>query len=404
MNLQVNANLALELPPDLACPAPDPEKRTDRGVELAAQFIPAGARVFDLSEGTALQALLPNGCSYRGIDRPLAAFIRDLKSGDFPTRAATDCDVIVMLGVLERTTDVENLFTHLRFCRHDIILSYCATDLTNGVDRAALGFANHLSFYELARLFDRYGFRIECMTPIDETQVLMRLKPSEWLSAPAASSVAVISTDDAGDFGARLGRQMVNALLPGEAEVHHLNLRTLGEARGGYDLVVLGTGNGLFPTLLGEQVLEIVSHAKAAIGIFGTHSRELIARPAFDRLIDRHLARINGASVAGLDAAGAEAPSSINSSRRNSAVGALPIASTAPASRSAHSSTPAAERVLCRRAATPAARGSATSDTTSLPASENHIAFPASVSTIRATGTTATPMSCASRSFYCRDE
>ena len=189
MNLQVNANLALELPPDLACQTPDPEKRIDRRVELAAQFIPTGARVFDLSEGTALQALLPNGCGYRGIDRPLAAFIRDLKSGDFPTRAATDCDVIVMLGVLERTSDVENLFTHLRFCRHDIILSYCATDLTKGVDRAALGFANHLSFYELARLFDRYGFRIECTTPIDETQVLMRLKPSEWLSAPTTSSV-----------------------------------------------------------------------------------------------------------------------------------------------------------------------------------------------------------------------
>src|SRR5262245_42002052 len=189
MNLQVNANLALELPPDLACQTPDPEKRIDRRVELAAQFIPTGARVFDLSEGTALQACLPSGCGYRGIDRPLAAFIRDLKSGDFPTRAAPDCDVIVMLGVLERTSDVENLFTHLRFCRHDIILSYCATDLTKGVDRGALGFASHLSFYELARLFDRYGFRIEDRTPIDETQVLLRLKPSELLSAPTTSGV-----------------------------------------------------------------------------------------------------------------------------------------------------------------------------------------------------------------------
>ena len=140
MNLQGNANLAPELPPDFACQTPDPEKKTNRRVELAAQFIPAGARVFDLSEGTALQALLPSGCSYRGIDRPLTAFIRDLKSGDFPTRAATDCDVIVMLGVLERTTDVENLFTHLRFCRHDIILSYCPTDLTKGVDRARARF------------------------------------------------------------------------------------------------------------------------------------------------------------------------------------------------------------------------------------------------------------------------
>ena len=32
----------------------------------------------------------------------------------------------------------------------------------------------------------------------------------------------------AGDFGGRLGRHMINALLPGEAEVHHLTFRTLG--------------------------------------------------------------------------------------------------------------------------------------------------------------------------------
>jgi hypothetical protein len=287
MNLHVNADLALELPPDLACPSSTPEKPTDRRVELAAQFIPAGARVFDLGGGTTLQALLPNGCSYSCSDRPLATLIRDLKSGGFPTKAALDCDVIVMLGVLERIDDVENLFTHLRFCRHDIILSYHASDLTMGVDRAARGFVNHLSFYELTRLFDHYGFRIECTTPVDETQVLMRLTPSEWLSAPAACRVAVISADDAGDFGARLGRQIINTLLPGEAEADHLNLHTLGQARGNYDLVVLGTGDSLFPTPLGEEILDVVSHAKAAIGIFGTHSRELISRPVLDRLIDR---------------------------------------------------------------------------------------------------------------------
>ena len=76
-------------------------------------------------------------------------------------------------------------------------------------------------------------------------------------------------------------------MLPGEAEADHLNLHTLGQARGNYDLVVLGTGDGLFQTPLGEEILDVVSHAKAAIGIFGTHSRELISRPVLDRLIDR---------------------------------------------------------------------------------------------------------------------
>jgi hypothetical protein len=191
-----------------------------------------------------------------------------------------------MLGVLEHVADLENLFTHLRFCKHDVILSYSPTNLTRDLDRTALGFANHLSFYDLALLFDRYGFRIECTAPIDETQVLVRLTPTEWLVSAGSCSVAVISDEDE-SFGARLGCQMVNALLPGEAEVHHLTSRTFGEAHGSYDLVVLGTGNGLFPTLVGDDVLDVLSRGKAAIGIFGTQGRELISRPIMDRLIDR---------------------------------------------------------------------------------------------------------------------
>jgi hypothetical protein len=50
---------------------------------------------------------------------------------------------------------------------------------------------------------------------------------------------------------------------------------------------VLGTGNSMFQPLLGDDVIEIVSRAKASIGIFGTQYRELIPRPALDRLIDR---------------------------------------------------------------------------------------------------------------------
>ena len=237
-----------------------------------------------------MQRLLPDGCSYHGIDRASkkrTTPVCDLNSGDFPTEAASQCDVIVMLGALERIADVENLFTHLRFCKRDIILSYCATDLAKDLDRTALGFANHLSFYDLALLFDRYGFRIECTTPIDETQVLMRLTPTEWLAPATSCSVAVISDDGGGNFAARLGCHMVNSLLPGEAEVHHLTFHTLNEARANYDLVILGVGSGLFPPLLGEEVLDVVSRSRAAIGIFGTQRRELISRPTVDRMIER---------------------------------------------------------------------------------------------------------------------
>jgi hypothetical protein len=290
MNLYVNNNLALELPSDLApqLEAHDNNK-SDPRAELAAQFIPAGAQVLDLSENATLQTLLPGGCSYRDANqgnkkRPARGC--DLNT-EFPTEVASQCDVIVMLGSLERVADIDNLFTHLRFCKRDIILSYCATDLAKDLDRAALGFTNHLSFYDLATLFDRYGFRIECTTPVDETQVLMRLTPTEWLAPTAPCSVAVISGDDGTSFGTRLGCHMINALLPGEADVHHLTLRTLNEARGNYDLVVVGTGGGLFPPLLGDELLDVISGARASIGIFGTQCRELVSRPAIDRVVER---------------------------------------------------------------------------------------------------------------------
>jgi methyltransferase family protein len=290
MNLQVNSNLALELPADPAPLQPAVKTKADPRAELAAQFIPSGARVLDLSGDAALERLLPGGCNYNGVGRAgikRAAAARDLNAGEFPTEAGTQCDVIVMLGVLEHIADVETLFTHLRFCKRDIILSYCATDLAKGVDRNDAGIVNRMSFYDLALLFDRYGFRIECTTPIDETQVLMRLTPTEWLSPIASCKVAVISGDDGGDFSGRLGRHMINALLPGEAEVDHLTFRTLSAARDNYDLIVLGTGNGLFPPLLGDEVLDVLSRAKTTMGIFGVQCRELTPRPALDRLVER---------------------------------------------------------------------------------------------------------------------
>jgi hypothetical protein len=277
MGLHVNINLALEHPVEVLRPVPARDARA----ELAAQFIPAGARVLDLSRGKTLERFLPNGCSYRSVATNKTG------TGDFPTQAAAQSDIIVMLGSLEHVADLEGLFTHLRFARHDVILSYHATDLAQDGDRAARGFVNALSFYDLTLLFDRYGFRIACTAPIDETQMLMRLTPAERMKSHAPCSVAVVSDSDGSDFGGRLGLSMINALLPGEAEVHHLTFRTLDEAREAYDLVVLGTGNSLLQPLMSDALLNVAERGKAAIGIFGTQYRELLPRPVIDRLLDR---------------------------------------------------------------------------------------------------------------------
>ena len=277
MGLHVNRNLALETPSAISMRMEPEAEARDVRAALAAQFIAAGARVLEFGPSNVIAALIPNGCTYNA-----AGF-----AGDFPTKLAAEADVILLLGVLEKIADPETLFTHLRFCKRDIVLSYHPTDLGAGRDRASQGFVNHFSFYDLTLLFDRYGFRIECTTPIDECQVLMRLTPTERLRPVASCSVAVISDNDVGNLGDRLGYHMINTALPGEAEVHHLTFRTLAQAGDAYDLVVVGVGNSLFRPLFSDGVLDIVSRAKASIGIFGSQYRELIPRAAFDRLLDR---------------------------------------------------------------------------------------------------------------------
>lgn len=291
MALRVNSNLALVVLADDARRA-DAQSKIDPRAQLAAQFIPSGTRVLDLGcgGGETLRDLMPLGCRYDTVERLAhgkGTLIGDLLGGEFPTHAATQCDIVVMLGQLEKITDLENLFTHLRFCQQDVILSYHPADLLNGSARDAHGFANALSYFELTQLFDRYGFRIQCTTPVDGQQMLFRLTPADRIAPVAPCSVAVVSESDAGTFGDRLGLHMINAVLPGAANVHHLTFKTLAQARDDYDLVVLGVGNCLFQPLLGDDILNILSRARSAIGIFGTQYRELIPRPAVDRVIDR---------------------------------------------------------------------------------------------------------------------
>ena len=295
MALHVNANLALKLVHDEAR-RPDAVVKLDPRAQLAVQFIPAGARILDLGGGggETLRDLVPFGASSEAVDHLAHAkgsLIHGLTGAEFPTRAATECDIVVMLGVVETIADLEALFTHLRFCGRDVILSYSPTNLVGGEERARLGFANHLSYADLVTLFDRYGFRVECTAPVSGHEMLMRLTPSGRVAPLVPCHVAVVSDSDGGNFGDRLGLSMINAVLPGEARVDHMTFRTLRErletARADYDLVVIGVGNAMFQPLLSEDIVRILARAKSAIGIFGTAYRELIPRAMIERVIDR---------------------------------------------------------------------------------------------------------------------
>ncbi|MBV8792421.1 MAG: hypothetical protein JO237_10250 [Pseudolabrys sp.] len=226
-------------------------------LELAPQFIPAGADVLGVGGG-ALEARLPFGCSHRGISEEnlLASDI----SGSF----------VVLIDALRAPAQAATLLDH-------VARSGCV---------ALIGFrsSDELAFLDLIELLDRFRLGIDATADMGDDEMIVRVRPSKKLSAVAPCSVAVLSGGMT--FAERLGRQMIDAILPGEADIHHINLGDLHAARDRYDLVILGTGQGLCRSLISDDVLDIVARGRAAIGIFGTQQRDLIPRDLIGRLID----------------------------------------------------------------------------------------------------------------------
>ena len=150
--------------------SPGPEAGERRN-ELAAQFIPSGSRVLDLScHDVSLQRFLPPGCDYQRCDPAVynaQSIGNHFKKCKLATDPANNADIIAVLGVLEYMPDAETFFARLRSSNRDIVLSYCPTDLSGPIDRKSSGWVTHFGFLDLAELFDRHGFRIEATIPIE---------------------------------------------------------------------------------------------------------------------------------------------------------------------------------------------------------------------------------------------
>jgi hypothetical protein len=255
-------------------------------VFLIADFVPAGARVLDLGATVPeLHSLLPHGCAYMACGKTASregVLPCDLEGGEFPMDAASGADIVVLHETIERVADADALAANLHAAGCTVILSCAPTDLTSD---AARGVNSRFGFYELTRLFDRHGFRIECSAPAGEGQMVMRLAPERKVMPVVGCRVAVLAEGD--DFGARVGRELLASVLPGEASVDWFTFDQIRTVQPGYDLVVLGTGSALSPAVVDDALIGFASCGRAAIGIFGTQYRELIPRAGIERLIDR---------------------------------------------------------------------------------------------------------------------
>ena len=236
---------------------------------LAADFIPAGATVADLGYGaTALEKYLPYGSRYLHV---VCNFNEDC------VPAMPEATHVVALGLLETIHDWRGFLRQLCAFRVPVIFSYHPGDYTQQMDRAALGFVNHINLDDLCSEVYGAGFSVQTSTRIDN-QVLLRIQPGHR-RGPGNSRVLVLS-------GNRFGFHLINSLLPGVAEVHHANFQSWNLPPGDFDLVVVGTGNSLSEKVMTEELLTLVRRTPKSVGIFGTQYREGIKRERFAQLLD----------------------------------------------------------------------------------------------------------------------
>lgn len=257
---------------------------------MAADFIAAGTRVLDIGCGAMkLERHLPFGASYQPCDvvaRDARTIVVDLNTQDLPRDAVAAADLVVMLGVWEYIYKPEALFRAFAASGKSILCSYCDATLTANADRRrALGWVNDFGLEEFIGLAGATGYRATLVKQIDALQYLIRFDRAEPATAPRRKHVHVISYNNVGNFGDRLGYHLLNDVLPPHAELTWGTLRPWMPAPPDVDLLVVGIGNSLFGDLIDDQLQAAVESAKASVGIFGTQYRARLPADRLARLI-----------------------------------------------------------------------------------------------------------------------
>jgi hypothetical protein len=145
-----------------------------------AKRLPEGAVAIDFACGTpALSAMLPPGRRHIPVDmaeRGQGYRVAPLHEGKFPK--VPEATLLLALDVLEfLDPDLLRLMRRLRVYNLPIVATYHATDDTEGIDREALGWVNHLSRSQLMAAFRKAGFHVKANWTADGPQSFFHLRP-----------------------------------------------------------------------------------------------------------------------------------------------------------------------------------------------------------------------------------
>jgi len=258
----------------------EPRSRT------AAALVPAGSVVLDLGCGAmTLERYLPGGCTYVPSDlvaRDERTIVCDLNRGDLPDRP--DATLVTMLGVLEYVIDPPAFLARLARLQRPVLLSYCPREFTAHLNRQGLGWLNHFDLQELRGMLQQAGFALSLELRIDPIQVLFRLDSAR--REAAEKRVLVLSYNNVGNFGDRLGFHVISSVLPSNACVTFAHFEPWDVPEGDFDLAVVGVGNSIFAPLLTDRLLQLIERSTRSIGIFGTQYREFVDATRIGALID----------------------------------------------------------------------------------------------------------------------
>ena len=256
---------------------------------MASDFINSGSVVMDIGCGMmSLERHLPLGCKYMPIDivaRDHRTIICDLNKDVLPLQASAEADVITMLGVFEYIYDVDSVFKQLYNARKIIICSYCGRERNPNFDRKSNGWVNDFETNEFLELAIKNGFTVRAFVDIDSIQTLFKLEPIPRLPVKK-KKIHIISYNNVGNFGDRLGFHLINEIVPPNVEITWGTLRPFEDVPTDVDLLIVGIGNSLFGWLVDDNILNAVKSSKASIGIFGTQYRDQFPNKKFNELLD----------------------------------------------------------------------------------------------------------------------